>query len=137
VLGFIAVFQAIAARSSHRAWGAPDGKPGRFYTIAMDVQLLVGLILYVWASPIVSAARGNMDVAMADSATRFWLVEHPVGMIVALALAHIGTSRIRKAFTDRSRFTRAAVFYGASVLIVVLSTPWPGMPYGRVLFRMP
>jgi hypothetical protein len=136
ILGLVAVFRAIAGRSSHRSWASADATPGRLYTIAFDVQLLVGLILYLWASPIVSAARANLGAAMGDSATRFWLVEHAVGMIVAIALAHIGTTRVRSAQTDRARFSRAAAFYGASVLIAILSTPWPGMPYGRALFRL-
>jgi hypothetical protein len=136
VLGLVAVFRAIAGRSSRRAWHAPDATPGRLYTIAFDIQLLIGLGLYLFASPIVEQARGNMAAAMSNSATRFWLVEHAVGMIVAIALAHIGTSRVKKATTDRARFTRAAAFYGASVLITILSTPWPGLPYGRTLFRL-
>jgi hypothetical protein len=136
VLGLVAVFHAIAGRSSHRTWGSADARPGRLYSMVFDIQLLIGLILYLVSSPVVSAARANLGVAMGDSATRFWLVEHPVGMIVAIALAHIGTARVRKAQTDRARFSRAAAFYGASVLIAILSTPWPGLPYGRALFRL-
>lgn len=135
VFGLLAVFQAIAGRSSRRAWAPGDAKAGRLYTIALDVQLLIGLILYLGVSPTVAAARANMEAAMANSATRFWLIEHPVGMLVALVLAHIGTSRVRRAASDRERFTRAAAFYGASVLIAILSSPWPGLPYGRALFR--
>ena len=136
VLGLLAVFRAIAGRSSHRAWSAADAKVGRFYAIALDVQVLVGLIIYLFASPLLEAARADMAASMGNSATRFWLIEHPLGMIVALALAHIGTSRVRKAATDRARFTRAAAFYGASILIAILSAPWPGLPYARTLFRL-
>lgn len=136
VLGLVALFRALAGRSSRRTWGPADGNPGRLYTVLFDIQFLVGLILYLWASPLVSAARENMAVAMGNSSTRFWLIEHPLGMIVALTLAHIGTARVRKAQNDRARFTRAAAFYGASVLIAILSMPWPGLPYARELFRV-
>ncbi len=137
LLGAWAAIRAIAGRSSRRSWGTGDAAPGRWYTIAFDVQVLAGIALYVFASPITMMAREHMGAAMANNVTRFWLVEHPFGMIVALALAHIGRARVRKAQTDHARFTRAAVFYGLSVLIAFLATPWPGMAYGRALIRLP
>jgi hypothetical protein len=137
IAGVLAVVRALAGRSTGRTWAPGDQAPGKWYTMLFDVQVLVGLLLYVWASPIVMASRANMGAALGSSSTRFWLVEHPFGMIVALALAHVGRSRVRKARTDRERFTKAAIFYGLSVLIALASTPWPGMPYGRSLFRLP
>jgi hypothetical protein len=136
LVGLLAVFGAIVGRSSRRSWGPGDNGPGRWYTIAFDLQALAGIMLYVWASPITMMAREHMGAAMGNSVTRFWLVEHPLGMVVALALAHIGRARVRKAQTDHARFTRAAVFYGLSVLIALLATPWPGLPYGRALIRL-
>lgn len=137
LLGALAVFRAIAGRSSHRSWGPGDNAPGRWYTISLDLQVLIGLLLYIWASPIVTIARQHMAESMANHATRFWLIEHPFGMIVALALAHVGRSRVRRAQTDHARFGRAAIFYGLSVLIAILSSPWPGLPYARALLRLP
>jgi hypothetical protein len=136
VLGALAVFRAISGRSTGRAWGSQDDRMGRLFTTFFDVQFLVGLLLYLFSSPIVSAARQNMAESMANSATRFWLVEHPVGMIAAIAFAHIGRVRIRRAATDRSRFTTALVFYGIAFVLIVLTTPWPGLPYGRSLIRL-
>ncbi|HSL22795.1 MAG TPA: hypothetical protein VK886_14790 [Vicinamibacterales bacterium] len=133
--GLMAVARAAAGRSSGRAWGPRDAGGGRLYTVLFDVQFLIGLLLYLFASPIIAMARQYVGESMADPATRYWFVEHPAGMIVALALAHVGRVRVRKATTDRSRFSRALVFYGLSVLIMVVTTPWPGTPYGRELFR--
>jgi hypothetical protein len=136
VAGAIAVFRAISGRSTGRAWGSQDDRAGRLFTTFFDVQFLVGLLLYLFASPIVTAARQQMAESMANSATRFWLVEHLAGMIAAIAFAHIGRVRIRRATTDRARFTRAVVFYGLAFLLILLATPWPGLPYGRALIRL-
>ena len=136
LLGLLAVYRAVSGRSSGRAWGTQDDSAGRFYTIFFDVQFLIGLLLYLFASPLVTMARQHMAESMANDVTRFWLVEHPFGMIVALALAHVGRGRVRKAQTDRSRFGRAAVFYGLSLLIALLTTPWPGLAHGRPLFHL-
>ena len=135
IIGLVAVFRAIAARSSGRAWNATDNTAGRLYTIVLDIQVLIGLLLYTFASPLVASARQTMAVSMTNDVARFWLVEHPFAMIVALALAHVGRARIRRATSDRARFSRIAVFHGLSVLLVIIGTPWPGMPYGRGLLR--
>jgi hypothetical protein len=71
---------------------------------------------------------------MGDSRLRFFLVEHTAGMIVALALAHIGSVRIRKASEARKRHRTAAIFFGLALLLILGSIPWPGMPAGRPLF---
>lgn len=136
LLGLWALFSALAGRSSRRAWGPSDGTPGRLYTVSFDIQMLIGLALYIVASPITTVARQHMAEAMSNDVSRFWLIEHPFGMIVALALAHVGRARVRRAVTDRSRFGRAAVFYGLSLLITIATTPWPGMAHGRALFRL-
>lgn len=137
IAGVLALVRALAGKSTRRTWGPGDAAPGQWYTMLFDVQVLLGLLLYVWASPITTAAFQNMGVAMGSTASRFWVIEHPFGMIVALALAHVGRSRVRKARTDRDRFGKAAIFFGLSVLIALLSTPWPGLPYGRSLLRLP
>ena len=137
IAGVLAVVRALAGRATRRSWAPGDGTPGRWYTILLDVQVLAGLVLYIWASPITTAARANMAAAMANSATRFWLVEHAFGMIVALALAHVGRARGRRALTDRDKFGKAALFYGLSLLIALAAIPWPGLPYGRTLLRLP
>ena len=137
IAGVLALVRALAGRATRRTWGPGDEAPGKWYTILFDVQVLLGLLLYVWASPITAAAFQNMGVAMSSAASRFWVIEHPFGMIVALALAHVGRVRIRRARTDRDRFGKAAIFFGLSVLIAWLAIPWPGLPYGRALLRLP
>jgi hypothetical protein len=136
VLGLLAVVRALAGRSGGRAWSPSDASAGRLYTITLDVQVLLGLLLYFVFSNLLGVAREDMGRAMATPTIRFWLVEHLTGMLVALALAHIGTARVRKATTDAARFGRAALFYGLSLIAVLLASPWPGLPHARPLFRM-
>jgi hypothetical protein len=135
LLGALAVVRAVAGRTSGRPWSAADGAAGRWYTRALDVQALVGLLLYFGFSPYLTVAGQDLGRAMATPAIRFWLVEHLTVMLVALALAHVGAVRIRTAATDAARFGRAALFFGLSLAAVVLASPWPGLAYARPLFR--
>ena len=136
LLGLWAVAGALSGRSSGRRWGAADARPGRLYTMALDIQMLLGLLLYFVFSHILSIAGADWGQAMGNSAMRYWVVEHLASMVIAIALAHVGSVRVRKATTDAARFKHAALFYGLSLFLVLLASPWPGLPYGRALLRL-
>jgi len=133
--GIYALVRAITGANGTRQWTAADGKPGLFFITTLDLQLLIGLALYLVFSPTVQAAFGNIGAAMRNPEYRFFVVEHFLGMIVAIALAHIGRVRSKKAKTDAAKFKGAAIFYGLSLVIMLGSIPWPGMAAGRPLFR--
>jgi hypothetical protein len=107
----------------------------RFYTVIVDVQLLLGLVLYVALSPFTRLAFQNMAVAMRDPGLRFWAVEHLTGTLLAVVAAHVGRGRVRRAPDERVAFQRAAIFVGVSLVLILISIPWPGMSNGRPLFR--
>ena len=133
LLGLLAVGRGIAGWSGRR-WTSSDNRAGVLFVGFLDLQLLIGLILYLFLSPTVRAATVNIGAAMGDSALRFFLVEHAFGMLLAVTLAHIGRIRIRKAVDDGRRHRSAAIYFGIALVLVLLSIPWPGMPAGRPLW---
>ena len=104
-----------------------------FFTIALDLQLLVGLLLHLGLSPLTQMAFENVAAAMRSPSLRFWAVEHPFGMVIALVLVHVVRVRIRKAATDVSRHKLAAILFGIALVVILLSSPWPGTPNARPL----
>jgi predicted membrane channel-forming protein YqfA (hemolysin III family) len=72
---------------------------------------------------------------MRNGPLRFFVVEHPFGMVVSLALAHIGRARLKRATDSGVRHRTALIFFGLSLLVMMASIPWPAMPAGRPLFR--
>jgi hypothetical protein len=135
VAGLIAVVRAFGGWSSGRSWTASDNRLGAIFTGIVDLQLLIGLVLYVWLSPFTREAFGDFGAAMRNPTLRFWAVEHAVGMLLAVALLHIGRVRIRKA-DAASRHRIAAIFFALALVLILFSIPWPGMPAGRTLFRL-
>lgn len=119
---------------SKRTWTETDRKAGSFFGIAMDTQLLIGLILYFGLSPRGAGAFAQgMANVMGDSILRFYAVEHISMMILAVIFAHLGTVFAKKAATDLLKFRTAAIWYSLSVLLVLASIPWQYSP----LFRLP
>ena len=114
--------------------GTREGTAGKWFIILLDIQLLIGLLLYFVFSPLTKAALSDFGGAMKVSQLRFFAVEHAFGMLIGLVLAHVGRKRITRAAPER-RARLAMIFYGLALLAILVSIPWPGMPAGRPLFR--
>ena len=126
---------ATAAATSSPPGGGSD-RPGLLFMISMDLQMLLGLLLYVFLSPNTAAIFKDFGAAMKDPAARFWAVEHITMMLAAVVLAHVGRVLARKAATPGAKRTRLMVCFGLSTLLMIAGTPWPGMRAGRPFFRL-
>ena len=133
--GLVAWFRAIGGKTGKRAWTSQDELWGLLLTISVDLQLLIGLVLYVFLSPITRLGVRNLAAAMQIPAARFFTVEHAVGMLVAIALVHVGRVRIRKAAEPARKHRAAMLFFGIALVIMIISIPWPGLPVSRPLLR--
>ena len=114
-------------------WTRKDQMAGLIFTSALNLQLVLGLILYA-ISPITRSAMANFAAAMKDSTLRFFAVEHFSGMLLAVVIAQVGYSISKRAATDRGRFLSAAIAYSIAGVLILASVPWPFMKYGRPLF---
>lgn len=119
-----------------RDWTRAEDRLHAMFTGVVDLQMLLGLIMYVFLSPVTQEAFKDMAFAMRNGPLRFWAVEHITGMIVAVALAHVGRALARKALDPATKRRRALLFTSLSLAAMVLSIPWPGLPNGRPLFRL-
>jgi hypothetical protein len=136
-VGIWAFVRALSGMAGRRTWAPADESAGRWFTVLMDVQLLLGLLLYGLLSPITRQAFADMGAAMREPATRFWAVEHVALMILAVVLAHIGRGRARRARTDAGRHRTSAIFYGLALVAMLAAIPWPFMADPRPLVRLP
>ncbi|HLA97383.1 MAG TPA: hypothetical protein VJL34_02930 [Anaerolineales bacterium] len=132
-LGIFAIVRSVSGWLGRREWSQADRKAGVFFTSAMDVQLLLGLWLYFFLSPITRTALGNFaasdfGAAMGDPEQRFFALEHALYMLLAVVFAHLGSLLPKKVSESRAKYQRAAIFFilaGAALLI--------GMPWMRAL----
>jgi len=136
ILALVAVVNAYLGWFGKRTWTERDRKFGAYFTISMDVELLLGLILYIlagWAQQLFSNFGGLMDTSVG----RFFGLEHIFFMFVAVIVGHIGSARSRKADEDVSKFRNAAIWFTIAFIVILLMIPWPFLEYGRPLFRLP
>lgn len=132
VAGLAAVVRAALGWSGSRPWGRLDDRLGLVYTIVLDTQLLLGLLLYVFLSPMTQAAFVNITAAMKDPGMAFYTVEHIFAMVIAVVLGHFGRAATRRS-AEGQRHRAAAIWYAVSMVAILAAIPWPFLAYGRPL----
>jgi hypothetical protein len=131
--GFYAVSRAWQGRQGKKPYEKADRLGSLVFVSGLHLNLILGLVLYFALSPITTAAFSDMAQAMKTAALRFFVVEHPFGMLVGVVVATVGSARVKRAADDAARHKRALTFYAIALLVVLASIPWPFYPAGRPL----
>jgi hypothetical protein len=104
--------------------------------IVADLQLVVGLLLYVLWSPRAAQARADFGAAMKDPELRFWAVEHGTAMILTIVCVHLGKLLVQRATTDASRQRRTVLYFGLALALILYASPWPFSAIPRPWWRL-
>jgi hypothetical protein len=106
-LALVAIVIAFSGWSGRKPAGANLFRFGLIYVLAMDLELITGLLLYFSASPNLRSA----------------FVAHGVIMFLAVLFAHIGGALTRKAPTDAVKFRGSAIAWLLSLLLIFAAIP--------------
>lgn len=120
----LAVLFALTGWFGKREWNKKDNITGLILMIFMDIQFLVGLILYALVSPITKAAFNDFGAAMKNADLRFYAVEHILMMVIALVLVHIGRAKSKKDVAPWKKHRSAAIYYVIALVVVLAGIPW-------------
>ncbi|MEL7161164.1 MAG: cytochrome B [Bacteroidota bacterium] len=115
-----AIVKAFGKRRGGTVYPGKD-KLALFAMISVHVQLLLGLVLYLWLSPYVSF-EGDV---MGNRLTRFYTVEHLTGMLIGIALVTIGYSKAKRQAELNAGWKSISVWYFLGLLLIIASIPWP------------
>ncbi|NOK58436.1 MAG: hypothetical protein GFH27_549279n242 [Chloroflexi bacterium AL-W] len=130
ILAIWALYSAYMGLIRKRDWTEADRRPGSLFTLVMSVQLLIGFLVYFYPGGLVLSAFSNISNAMATTQLRFFVAEHLVVMIIAIAFAHIGTARAKRAVSAIAKYRQSAIWYTLSTITMLLGIPW-----WRAMFR--
>lgn len=134
ILAFFAVIRSlIGLFGDQKDYQKLDNIVAASFVGSMHLQLLLGLILYFFLSPLTSLAMKDMGSAMRDGELRFWAVEHITVMIIAVIFAQAGRSISKKTGDSSVKFRFQSIFFGAALILMLIGIPWAEV--GR-LFRL-
>lgn len=125
IAGVVSAFKFLWGWLGRQEWRPLDGRLAALFPMLLDIQLLLGLLLYFALSPITTGALGNFGAAMSNPIQRFYAVEHIFMMLIALVVAHIGSALVKKRTTATAKFRISAIFIVLAFIIIFLAIPWP------------
>lgn len=126
IIAIYAIFRAYQGMSSKKEFFNDDKKASLFFTIIMDIQLLLGLALYfIGPLGLKNIQSLGMKEVMGNSVSRFFAVEHITMMLIAVILVHIGKAKTKNANSDLAKHKAAFWFYLIAFILILAAIPWP------------
>lgn len=127
VMIIVALVTAIKGRNNNTFTNG-DKKIYLFTMISMHIQLLLGLILYF----LNLAGKGNgkwvsfAEGFMKSPIERFYTIEHPLLMFLAIMIFTIGRKKAMKLDTPAAGQTRMLLLLVIVIGSLIFGIPWPG-----------
>ena len=122
--GVWSVFLVWRGWLQRRQWTDAESRATRAFVVSLDVQVLLGILLFAVFSPLTKQGFRDIGAAMSDAPVRYFLIEHPMIMLLAIASAHIGAVQVRRAANDAERFQKASILYGLALAAIAGFVPW-------------
>jgi hypothetical protein len=106
-----------------------------YLMLAVDLQMLTGLILYFGLSDFTRAAMEIPAAAWSEPSVRYWGILHAGAMFASLFTVRAARVLALNAPTPAIAQRRRLVWFVISTIVILIAIPWPWMTYGRPLFR--
>lgn len=120
----ITLIKYVAGWLGEQPWKKVDNMLGVILTALMDLQLIAGVVLYFFLSPITKLAMSDFRGAMKDPDLRFYAVEHLAMMLIAVVLVHIGRAKSKKVVFNKDKFKTGAIYFLIAFAVILLAIPW-------------
>jgi hypothetical protein len=116
VAAIVVVIKALVGWLGKRPFTKLDGQLGMAFVTIVDIQVFLGLIIWLFGP----MGLQTLSQSMGNAALRFIVLEHPILMLIALAFAHIGRARSKKAVDDTAKHRISFIFYLLSFVFIAL-----------------
>jgi hypothetical protein len=106
-----------------------------YLMLAVDLQMLTGLILYFGLSDFTRAAMENVGAALHEPSVRYWSLIHAGAMFFSLLTVRVARVLALNAATPAIAQRRRLIWFVISTAVILAAIPWPFLANGRPLFR--
>ena len=117
----LATINSIIGMITKKEFGAKDFRIALFALIVTHIQLLIGIVLYVFANNFGEVEMGEI---MKNATLRLKNIEHPLLMLVAITLLTIGYSKHKNKRTSSAKFKTLAIPYTLALIAILAMIPW-------------
>lgn len=125
-LGLFAAGSAIVGWVGNKKWTEAQKKLGLFFTIFVDLQILIGMLLYLVFSDwgIKAILKNGFSFVMSQGEFRFFSVEHIIVMILGFVFAHLGSVLPKKIEDSSMKYSKTALWFGLALIMFLAGIPW-------------
>ncbi|MEN8815730.1 MAG: hypothetical protein ABF274_02515 [Nonlabens sp.] len=122
---FVATVNALIGFFGKKEFGNKDFSFALVGLIVTHIQLLLGLALW-FVGPYFAMLLEDFGGLMTPESRgiRLLALEHPVTMVIAVALLTVGYSKHKKKIVSNGKFKMLAIFYTLAFLVVLSRVPW-------------
>jgi hypothetical protein len=121
-----AVWKSFAGWRNKTVFKPADKKIWLFTLIFSHITLLLGLIqVFFGRFGILSSSLPPGTQIMKDKFYRFFWIEHPVTMIIAIVLITMAYGMAKKPVSDELKFKRAFWLFFIALVLILAGIPWP------------
>lgn len=129
LLVFVTV-KALLGWLGKRPYEKLDNATGGALLGLTHLQLLVGLIQYLFTSAYTRTAFADMGAAMKEPWLRYFAVEHITAMLIAVVLIQMGRTLSKRRTDDEAKHRTVAIYTGIALLLIVGSLASKGILIG-------
>lgn len=122
-LMLLVILKATLGFLGNKPFDSFDKKLSLSLLISTHLQFVLGLLLY-FVSPFVQFNENTMK----EATSRYWAVEHLIGMLLAVALITVAHSTAKRMKEDLAKHKRLAIFNVLALLIIVATIFHSGRP---------
>lgn len=136
IAGIVVIGAAIKGLTAKSEYSSFQRKWSLVFLSSLHLQLLIGILMYFFISPITALALSDFGAAMKDSVLRFWAVEHTVINILAIGLAQTGSILVKRQNDSVGKHKRTLIWTGIALVLILAMIPMGMMGVARPLFRL-
>lgn len=126
ILLVISIFKAYSGWQQKKTFSPSDKRVWLFTLISAHITLLIGLFQWLWGRyGILKIDLPEGESVMKNKFFRFFWVEHPTFMILAIVMITLGYGMAKKPVPDTVKFRRAFWFFVIALLMILVAVPWP------------
>lgn len=126
LLLIVAIIKSFAGMSGNKPFTKGDKTLGLILMTSAHITFLVGVYQWLWGRyGLLTQSIPEGTSIMGDKFYRFFLVEHPVAMIIAIALITVGRGQSKKPLADKVKHKKTFWFYFIALIFILAAVPWP------------
>ncbi len=122
----LSIYRAYTGWKNNRVFSGGDRRIWLFTLIASHTTLVLGLYQWLWGRyGMLKTALPEGVSIMKNKFYRFFWVEHPTFMILAIIMITLGYGMAKKPVADEIKFKRAFWLFIVALLFILVAIPWP------------